>query len=142
LSLKHCGQGQRGASAVEFALVLPLLVTFLVGVVDLSLALYNKWVLTQASWDAVRAGIVLRSPKLTAAEIAAVAVERSSPLLVTLGGSSTPTVAVTPTTGGGAFGTPLSVTVTFAYKGLLLGSLISPSTGTLTLSGSTSMNNE
>ena len=57
-------KNQKGASAVEFAFVLPLLIVLLFGIVEFSLLLYNKAVITNACREAARDGIVLRNPKL------------------------------------------------------------------------------
>lgn len=50
---------QQGAAAVEFALLLPILLSLLLGVVDLGLAVYTQSVLTNASREGARAGVVL-----------------------------------------------------------------------------------
>jgi hypothetical protein len=43
---------------------------------------------------------------------------------------------------GGAFGTPLVVTVSYTFTGLLLGPLVRPFTGPIILSSTATMNNE
>jgi Flp pilus assembly protein TadG len=45
---------ERGAAAVEFALVLPLLVILLLGIIDFGLYYYNDLQLTHAARDAAR----------------------------------------------------------------------------------------
>jgi len=50
-------RGQRGAAVVEFAVVLPLLVVLLFGIVEFGLVLYNKQILANASREGARAGI-------------------------------------------------------------------------------------
>ena len=74
LMLKHvlCNT-QRGASAIEMALLLPLLVLMLDGVLELGLMLHNQSVLTSASSIAARAGITNSAPKLSATQITAIA---------------------------------------------------------------------
>jgi hypothetical protein len=49
--------GQKGAAAVEFAVVLPLLVLLLFGSIEFGLLLYNQEVITNASREGARAGI-------------------------------------------------------------------------------------
>jgi hypothetical protein len=49
---------QEGAALVEFAIVLPLLLLLIFGMIEFSLLLYNKAVITNASREAARAGIV------------------------------------------------------------------------------------
>ena len=51
---------QKGASAVEFALVLPLLMLILFGIIEFGLLMYNKAMITNASREGARRGIVYR----------------------------------------------------------------------------------
>ena len=53
-------RGQRGAAMIEFALVLPVLLIVLLGTVEFSLLLYNKAMITNASREGARLGIVYR----------------------------------------------------------------------------------
>ena len=48
---------ESGAALVEFAMVLPLLLLLLFGIVEFGLLFYNKQVLTNASREGARAGI-------------------------------------------------------------------------------------
>ena len=63
---------QKGAVAVEFAFVLPLLVVLLVGIMEFGLILYNQQVITNACREGARAGIVARSPRLDLTAISTV----------------------------------------------------------------------
>ena len=51
-------KNQKGAALVEFALVLPMLLLILFGIIEFSILLYDKAVITNASREAARAGIV------------------------------------------------------------------------------------
>jgi hypothetical protein len=51
-------RGQRGAAMIEFALVLPVLLIVLLGTVEFSFLLYNKAMITNASREGARLGIV------------------------------------------------------------------------------------
>jgi Flp pilus assembly protein TadG len=113
---------QGGASAIEFALILPLLVLVLFGSVELSLLLYNKQVITNASREGARAGIVARSPRLTADDIADIAGTYCGSNLVTFGTSANP-LSISVAGAGGAFGQDLSVTVTYDYDFLVLSNI-------------------
>jgi hypothetical protein len=55
------GRGERGSAAVEFAIVLPILVLVLFGVVDFSIAMYDKTIVTSASREGARFGAMFRS---------------------------------------------------------------------------------
>lgn len=48
------GRRERGAAAVEFALVLPILIVILLGILDFGLYYYNDLQLTHAARDAAR----------------------------------------------------------------------------------------
>jgi hypothetical protein len=51
-----------GATAVEFAIILPVLILVLFGIIEFSLVLFNKHIITNASREGARAGIVARDP--------------------------------------------------------------------------------
>jgi hypothetical protein len=51
-------RSSKGATAVEFALILPVLLLILFGIIEFGLLLYNKAVITNASREGARAGIV------------------------------------------------------------------------------------
>ena len=87
-------------AAVELALVLPLFLVMVFGMVEFSLMLYDKAVITNASREAARAGIVASSPKLTMGQIQTVATNYCSTSLISLGAAAVPTVTVTGAGGG------------------------------------------
>jgi Flp pilus assembly protein TadG len=113
---------QRGAAVVEFALILPILLGLLVGGIDASLALYDKAVITNASREGARAGIVARNPPLTDAQIRQVVNQYAQSALVSLGANpAQPTVTIQK---GSLGGDPtLQVTVSYTFEGIGLGSL-------------------
>ena len=115
---------QCGATAVEFALILPLLLLVVDGVMEFSLVMYDKVVITHAAREAVRAGVVLRTPKLSSSEITEVAHRYCADYLLSFGVVSMPTVVVTQTTDP-AFQTLLEVTVSYTYRSLLVASALS-----------------
>ena len=49
-------KSQSGASAVEFAIVLPILVLLVFGIIEFSVAFYDKAMITNASREGARAG--------------------------------------------------------------------------------------
>lgn len=116
-------QGQGGAAVVEFALILPLLLALLVGGIDLSLALYDKAVITNASREGVRAGIVARNPPLSDAQIRQVVNHYTQSALVNLGAQPTPPSVLIQK--GSLGGDPtLAVTVSYTFQGIGLGSFL------------------
>ena len=130
-----------GVVALEFALVFPFLMMVLFGIVDVSLLLCDKAVITNASREAARAGVVVRVPPLTAAQITTVALNYAQNSLITGGTETTPTVTVNQSSGTSS-GNPLTVTVSYTYEGLFVGSALSVLTGPVTLSATTVMNYE
>lgn len=131
---------ENGSVVVEFALILPLFLLIVFSIVELSVALYNKAVITNASREAARAGVVVRSKRLTDSQIKDKATAYIENKLISFK-SATPTVTVD--SSGGVSGTNLTVTVTYPYKGLGLGTLLSAiSTRTVNLTATTIMVNE
>jgi Flp pilus assembly protein TadG len=115
---------QHGAAAIEFALLLPLLLLLLIGSIDMSLALYDKSVITNASREGARAGIVARNPQISEAEIRQVVQAYTQSTLLNLGaGNAAPTVSIEK----GLLGTnpTLRVSVSYTFQGIGLGSLFS-----------------
>ena len=55
---------QSGTTAVELSIVILLLLTLIFGIIEFSIFLYNKQVLTNASREGARAGVVVRLPRL------------------------------------------------------------------------------
>lgn len=139
-SLMRARKHEAGAAAVEFALILPLFLMIVFSIIEISIALYDKAIITTASREAARAGVVMKSPsKMTTAEIQQYATDNWTSRLLSFDGAS-PDVSVT--NAQGAFGTPLSVTVNYSYTGLGLGSLVTAITGPIAMSSTTVMSNE
>jgi len=124
---------QRGTTAIEFALVLPLLLLVIDGLMEFSLLMYDKVVITHAAREAVRAGVVLSTPKLTNEEIALVAQHACGNGLLSMGQKQMPTVVVNQAADPG-YQTPLDVTVTYTYTSILLDSIVSAMHTSMTLS--------
>lgn len=139
--LARLAADERGVAALEFVLVFPFLMTVLFGIVDTSLLLCDKAVITNASREAARAGVVVRVPQLTSSEVSSVALAYAQNNLVTGGTATTPSVSVDQSSGTSP-GSPLKVTVTYTYDGLVLGSALSSLTGPVTVSATTVMNYE
>jgi Flp pilus assembly protein TadG len=115
---------QRGAAALEFALVLPLYLLVIDGVMEFSLLLYDQAIVLNAARAAVRAGVVVSAPKLADAAIATFAQVQAQTYLLSFDGAPAVTVVVEQTPGA-AYQTPLTVSVGFTYNSLLAGSFLS-----------------
>jgi Flp pilus assembly protein TadG len=133
-------RGQRGAAMIEFAIVLPVLVILLLGTVEFSLLLYNKAMITNASREGARAGIVYDEPRLTEAAITTVVNNYCQGHLITFG-SATPVTDAVPDTCPAAAGLGASITVTvdYQYDWLVVPSLLTALVGPVNLSATTVM---
>lgn len=109
---------ERGQSIVEFALVLPFLLIILVGIIEFSVLLFDRTMITNAAREGARAGIVAQMPRMTDGEITNIVNNYCASHLVSLGGASAPTVTITRT--GIAFGDNLTVQVDYNYQWLSL----------------------
>ena len=124
-------QTENGASAVEFALILPLLLVLTFGIIEFSVFLFDKAVITNASREGARFGIVFVTdgttpvPK-TDEEIQSRVMAYANNLLINLGpGGSNNLVAedivVTPALRSS--GEDLIVQVTYTYNFLIFPNL-------------------
>ena len=143
---------QKGAQAIEFALILPFFILILFAVLDFGILVYNKAIITNASREGARRGVVLSASTwpiaLAAAQKTACNYAKSA-LIAVGGGTGTsdcsntnvdPTIAVfsgvnaiCPAPAGTttpAFGDPSAVTISYSFKGFSLGSWWSLGTGT------------
>ena len=144
-------RNQRGAAAIEFAILLSVLVVLLFGIIEFSILLYDKAVITNASREGARAGIVFVDPdtgsRLDQAQIASVVNTYCANHLITFGGDpQNPTVANTVTVpanaSGVTAGAPLTVTVTYNYGFLVLPNFIGKLAGGINLTAQTVMRYE
>lgn len=87
----------QGAAMVEFALVLPILLMLVFGIIDFSLYFYNDLELSHAARDAARRASVATSPSAYAA---ATAIVQSAHLVPTENTTNTSPAISVSTTGG------------------------------------------
>lgn len=132
---------QKGVAAVEFALVLPLLVILTFGIIEFSICLYDKAVITNASREGARAGILFGVPRPTNTDIGNVVNNYCQNRLITFG-SSNPVTTTILRGGTGATGDPLKVQVQYQYNFLILPGFIAQLTGGLHLGAETVMRME
>ena len=115
--------GERGASVVEFAIVLPILLVLLFGVIEFGFIFYNKEMLTNAAREGARAGILARSPRLTEDEIEDVVEHYCENMLISFDNSVDLDVDASPPASP-VFGDDLTVCVTYPYTFLLIPSFV------------------
>jgi Flp pilus assembly protein TadG len=134
-------RARRGASLVEYALVLPVLLLLAVGVADLSAALRAKHLLVEAAREGARIASVLPNLQANDPRVGVVIND-----VISQGGlvALTPTWSVDfPNSGSGTAQSGIPVTVTVAHEGSRLsGSGFSPLPTVFTLQGRTTMRYE
>lgn len=107
----------KGVAAVEFALVVPFLLVVMFGIVDFGFMLYDKAVLTNAAREGARAGIVLRTPRLTAEQIRDISLTYCQARMVRLSGSDECRANVNAPAEPKSLEDELRVTVEYNYDG-------------------------
>ena len=138
---------QQGTETVEFAISAALLFILLFGIIEFSVALFDKATLTNASREGARTGILFRpDPRDTASEnamIEQVVRDYAEKYLISLGGPADMTISIVRPNGGSLqAGDDLIVTVDYPYQFLVLPGFIGTLGGILELSATTTMRAE
>jgi len=145
VSAKH-RRFNRGAAAVEAALILPLLLLVLFGVVDAATAIYDYAVINHGTRVGARWGTIpSNNPTGTAWACTNItATGTTDPCLVANGAITGLLISYKPTnspstsaSGGGTSGSTLTVTTQYTFKGTFTGAFLS-----LPISATSQMNNE
>ncbi len=130
---------------MEFALVLPVLMVILFGIIEFGFILYDKAVVTNASREAARRGIVYRKDagvvtQVPDDEVRLVAVNYCASYLVSLG-TGTAAVMPPPAVSGNCAvpGGSRTVTVSYPYTFLFLPKFADLLPSVITLNGTTVM---
>jgi Flp pilus assembly protein TadG len=132
---------QRGASAIEFAIVLPLLILMLFGIIEFGILLYDKAMITNASREGARTGIVYSYPsRISDDEIWAVVRNYCEDHLITFGSGTLQVPEITRS--GDASGDVLTVRVRYKYDFLVIPSFIAELAGGINLLAETVMRME
>ena len=120
---------QEGASAVEFAIILPLLLILVFGIIEFSILFYDKAMITNASREGAREGIVYRYDPYGGlnhpddADIVATVDQYVQNHLISFGSGDVVTTTITRP--GDSPGDSLTVTVNYQYNFLVFDSLLS-----------------
>lgn len=141
---------QRGAETVEFAISASLMFLILFGIIEFSVALYDKATLTNASREGARNGILFRpEPRDLGGEDASIEAairDYAEEYLISLGGAAEMSIAIQRVDlGGGAgfdAGDEIVVTIDYPYQWLVLPGFVASLGGALTLSSTTVMRAE
>ncbi|NTU68666.1 MAG: pilus assembly protein [Chlorobiaceae bacterium] len=108
---------QKGSVLVEFALILPLFLLLLFGVVSFSIALYDKTVLTMATREGARAGakfVANRTSAIMVSNATAAALQACQNNLISFGTNNAPTLTCT------VHDNILTVTANLNYTGVFI----------------------
>jgi Flp pilus assembly protein TadG len=114
---------QAGAAMVEFALVLPIFMLILFGIINYSILLFDQAILTNAAREGARWGAIHTTKTSTAicsstspgnADPCGIAVSYASSGLISFGA----TTITASSTGDGTSGSQVTVTVRYQYTGL------------------------
>ena len=129
---------EKGAALVEFAIVLPLLLMLVFGMIEFSIMFYDKAVITNASREGARAGIVYDFPaRISTGDIETIVGNYCSGRLITFGSTNQETTTVSgPCTNAGD---TITVSVTYPYDFLVLPNFITTLAGPIGLSAVTTM---
>jgi Flp pilus assembly protein TadG len=145
---------QRGTEIVEFAITALLLFMLLFGIIEFSVALFDKATITNATREGARTGILYRDvdPRDLGnmggedAEIRSVINNYAAAYLISLGGPAEMEIDIqrVDRNGNGSFdaGDELIVTVTYPYQFLVLPGFIAGLGGGINLSSTTIMRAE
>ncbi|MFO0794283.1 MAG: TadE family protein [Candidatus Brocadiaceae bacterium] len=133
---------RNGGAAVEFAIIVPFLFMVMFGIIEFGLILYDQQIITNASREGARLGIVVRDTgsRVSDSEINSCVNNYCANNLITFGAGSTPTITITRT--GTTFGNDLTVRVVYHYNFLVFPNFISSFVGGKDLKAQTVMKME
>ena len=122
---------QKGVAAVEFGIVAPLLFLILFGIIEFGILLFDKAVITNASREGARRGVVsaIRNNASGVTDAINTATAKTS-FLISFGTASSPSCGTNPcavavdTDGDFVSGDRLTVTVYYNFKGFFIQPLI------------------
>lgn len=114
---------QRGAAAVEFAIVCSLLFLLVFGIIEFGIMLYDKAMLTNASREGARAGIVWAPDRdaTSVTSLVTAAVDLYTPNLINFGAA--PAISTNVDLAGVAPGQSLTVNLEYEYSFLVFDAL-------------------
>jgi len=128
---------EKGSTVVESAVIFTVFLLMLFGITDFGLALYRQEVLTNATREGARAGIVSASPPVGTGQIQAVVTN-----YLTAAGWNAGLANVTVAGAGGVFGSNLTVIATYPTSFIVLSALVPGLPATKTLTAQTVMKHE
>jgi Flp pilus assembly protein TadG len=121
---------ENGATMVEFAIILPLFIILIFGIIEFGLLLYNKGIITHAAREGARAGVIYDAiSRITINEIETEVNKYIQNNLVSFS-PSTPDIDVnSPCPPGTASGQELIVNISYNYSFLVLPNFVAALAG-------------
>jgi Flp pilus assembly protein TadG len=110
VSAKEHARSQKGNALLEFALILPVFLALVIGVINISMALYDKTMLIMALQKGARAGAIASTAQVSAAKTAGDTACIGK--LISLWGSSSQNITAE------IIGSDIKVTGTYTYIGI------------------------
>jgi Flp pilus assembly protein TadG len=146
MRIRRKAPNESGVAAIEFAIVLPILLILLFGIIEFSLLLYDKAMITNASREAARTGILFNAGvNVTDDAIDDVVQNYAAANLISFSeGDNPPVTSVSrEDTNGDTIefnaGDTLTVTVTYDYDFLVFPSFVGGFSDLFTLTATTVM---
>jgi hypothetical protein len=138
-------RSDRGQAIIEFALVLPILIILILGIMDFGIVLYDKAVITNASREGARAGIRFLTNSGVYAPLDEPAIQNVvhdywQPRLIAFDGNTPTTTAprtgTSPEYGGDGY---VAVTVTYTHTLMAIPSFLGMLDNKITMNAETIM---
>lgn len=124
---------QEGAALLEFAIIMPLFFALIFGIIEFSLLLYNKQIMTNAAREGARLGIIVKSPRVPVSEIRTEIKKYAQNHLVTFGSDTLQDEDINIVRDGSTFGDELRITVDYDYQYLFFSNSTIPIKATSTM---------
>lgn len=118
-------KGSRGSAVLEFAIVVPVLLLLLIGIIEVCLMTYDEAIINMVSREGARYGTIYRGTSFATLDATKKYTENLlNNYLVSFSSASPVSVTVTSSNSSPKSGDELTVTVSYTYTGLLLYVLI------------------
>ena len=135
-------QREDGVVAVEFALIVPIFLLIVAGIVEFAVMLYNQQIITNASREGARAGIIMVAPKPSDTALKDSIQEYVVKPYLADAGLDTASATVITTVEGQDFGDDITVQVQYLYDFLFFRTLKIVDVGPFRLNAITTMKHE
>lgn len=112
--LKRKKESQRGATAVEFAIVILIFITIVFGIIEFGLLMYNQHLVTNAAREGARSGVMFNSG-LTENQVKNIVQNYGEEYLITFGNKNFNVSVLPSTICEERRGDPLTIQLSYRY---------------------------